>query len=62
MTQKWIPLGDEELYIAASSAIYKYGEVKETVQIYVQGDYAWEVSGNVWYWRPVIADEVYELK
>lgn len=62
VTQKWIPLGDEELYIAAASAIYKYGEVKETVQIYVQGDDAWEVSGSVWYWRPVIADEVYELK
>lgn len=32
VTQKWVPLGDEELYIAASSAIYKCGEVKETVQ------------------------------
>lgn len=62
VTQKWVPLGDEELYIAESSAIFKYGEVKETVQIYVQGDDAWEVSGSVWYWRPVIADEVYDLK
>ncbi|NIF25434.1 hypothetical protein F3J44_03455 [Pantoea sp. Tr-811] len=62
VTQKWVPLGSEELDFASSSAIHRYGLEREVTQIYVEADDDWDVSGTSWHSRPVIANEEYEFK
>lgn len=62
VTQKWVPLGNEERDFASSSAIHRYGTERKVTQIYVEADDAWDVSGTSWHWRPVIANEEYEFK
>ena len=62
VTQEWVPLNDEERNFALSSVIHRYGMERKITQIYVEADDAWDVSGSSWHWRPVIANEEYELK
>lgn len=62
VTQEWVPLGTEDRNVASSSANYRYGMERKVTQIYVEADDAWDVSGASWHWRPVIANEEYELK
>lgn len=62
VTQEWVPLGAEDRIVASSSAIHSYGMERIVTQIYVEADDAWDVSGASWHWRPVIANEEYELK
>ncbi|MBK4988952.1 hypothetical protein [Pseudomonas sp. S36] len=62
VTQEWVPLNAEERNVALSSIIHRYGMERKTTQVYVEADDAWDVSGSSWHWRPVIANEEYELK
>ncbi|QXH36248.1 hypothetical protein [Pseudomonas muyukensis] len=62
VTQRWVPLGSEERDFASSSAVHRYGKEHKITQIYVEADDAWDISGFSWHWRPVVADEEYELK
>lgn len=62
VTQEWVPLESYERDFAPSSVIQRYGLVRRTTQIYVEADDHWDVSGTSWHWRPVIANEAYELK
>ncbi|PVZ43205.1 hypothetical protein [Pseudomonas sp. CC120222-01a] len=62
VTQRWVPLGNEERDFTSSSAIHRYGEEHKITQIYVEADDAWDISGSSWHWRPVVADEEYEFK
>ncbi|MFK0313280.1 hypothetical protein ACIQUF_18870 [Pseudomonas sp. NPDC090233] len=62
ITQKWVPLDPEERSFAPASAIHRYGMERKVTQVYVEADDAWDVSGSSWHWRPVIANEEYELK
>lgn len=60
--QEWVPLDEEEQDFSPSSAIHRYGMERKVTQIYVEADDAWDVSGASWHWRPIIANEEYELK
>ncbi|MCM8911333.1 hypothetical protein LJD21_04000 [Pseudomonas inefficax] len=62
VTQEWVPLDEEEQYFSPSSAIHRYGMERKVTQVYVEADDAWDVSGTSWHWRPIIANEEYELK
>lgn len=62
VTQEWVPLESYERDFAPSSVIHRFGVVRQTTQVYVEADDHWDVSGTSWHWRPVIANEVYELK
>ncbi|GLO43761.1 hypothetical protein [Pseudomonas putida] len=62
VTQEWVPLDEEEQNFSPSSANHRYGMERKVAQIYVEADDAWDVSGSSWHWRPVIANEEYELK
>jgi len=62
VTQEWVPLDEDEQDFSPSSAIHRYGMERKVTQIYVEADDAWDVSGASWHWRPIIANEEYELK
>lgn len=62
VTQRWVPFSLETREFAGSSAVHRYGTVREITQYYVRGDDPWDISGMAWHWRPVVANEVYEFK
>ena len=62
VTQKWVSLESQDRDFASISTIHRYGLEHKTIQIYVEADDHWDISGASWHWRPVIANEEYEFK
>lgn len=65
--QVWSPLPQElkeenHSVIFKRSVIRRYGEKRETHQIYLESDDAWTQDGKSWQWIPGISDEDYEFK
>lgn len=62
VTQQWVALAEHEQGIAYRSVSHWYGKERKIRQIYVEAEDHWQVSGQSWHWRPVVANEVYEYK
>lgn len=62
VSQRWMPLGENERSFARLSAIHRYGDVRRITQNYVQADDPWAITGESWHWRPVVPDEEYEYR
>lgn len=59
--QEWQPLpSDATDETEQQSAVHRYGEQRKVTQTFLEGDDAWAVTGQSWYWQPTTADDVYE--
>ncbi|WP_248806281.1 type VI secretion system Vgr family protein [Pseudomonas sp. MWU13-2100] len=61
--QEWQPLPeDAPLSLLQTSMTHTYGETRRIRQQYLEGDDQWAISGSSWYWKPVIANKVFEVE
>lgn len=60
LIHEWQKLGKDEKHFEFGSAIHRYGDLKRTVQKYVESDDHWALKGQSWHWVPATPDVIFE--
>jgi hypothetical protein len=62
LIHEWARLSGGERSYEAGSAIYRYGELKKTVQKYLEADDHWALNAQSWHWVPATPDVIFERR